>query len=91
MKLYIVRHAQSKRNAREESVVDAGLTDIGKEQAKRLGLYFKKVKIDAIFCSNLIRARDTLKGALPYLDPTLIQYTDEIVEHKMGIYGDNAK
>ena len=53
MKLYIVRHAQSKRNAREESSVDAELTKIGREQAKRLGLYFKKIKIDVIFCSTL--------------------------------------
>jgi len=91
MKLYLVRHAQSKRNVGEESSVDAELTKTGKEQAKRLGLYFKKIKVDVIFCSPLIRTRETLKEALPYLDSVPIKYTLEIAEHKMGIYGEGGK
>lgn len=91
MKLYIVRHAQSKRNTKEISEVDAELSPIGHEQAKRLGIYFKKVKVDKIYCSTLKRARNTLKEILPYTGKVPIVYSDEIVEHHMGIYGENGK
>ena len=50
MKLYIVRHAQSKTNVgiNEE---DPGLTEIGKIQAKRLGKYLSKLNINQVYCS----------------------------------------
>ena len=92
MKLYIVRHAQSKRNAKlEHSKVDTDLTDIGHEQAKRLGVYFKKIKLKKIYCSKLIRARKTLKEILPYVGKVNVEYTKEVVEHSIGIYGMNGK
>jgi len=88
VKLYIVRHAQSNRNIGIHSDVDTGLSEIGYEQAKRLGLYFKKVKVDRIYCSTLKRTRDTLKGILPYLKNVPVTYTKEIIEHKIGLYRD---
>lgn len=91
MKLYIVRHAQSKRNTKEISEVDAELSSIGHEQAKRLGIYFKKVKVDRIYCSTLKRTKNTLLEILPYIEKIPVIYSDKIVEHKMGIYGENGK
>ncbi|MFA6023357.1 MAG: histidine phosphatase family protein [Candidatus Pacearchaeota archaeon] len=91
MKLYIVRHAQSNRNIGVHSDIDTGLSDIGYEQAKRLGIYFKKVKLDKIYCSDLKRTKDTLKEILPYVNKVPVVYTSEIREHNMGVYAENGK
>ena len=91
MRWYIVRHAQSERNAYRESGPDAILTDIGKEQARRLGRYFHKVKIDKIYCSPMKRAKATLQEIRLFLKNKDIIYTKEMVEHCMGIYEQNGK
>lgn len=91
MKLYIVRHAKSKRNAGSTDDNDSVLTEDGKEQSRRLGRYFHNKSIDVVFCSKLKRAKQTLKEMLPALGKVKVIYTDEITEHEMGIYGDNGK
>ncbi len=91
MKLYLVRHAQSKRNAKQKSEEDAELSEIGEEQAKRLGKYFHKVNLDKVYCSTLKRAKTTLDKIKPYIKEVPIIYTSKIVEHKLGIYGKNGK
>ncbi|MBX4212420.1 histidine phosphatase family protein [Candidatus Pacearchaeota archaeon] len=90
MKLYLVRHAKSKRNAHIASSIDAPLTEDGKEQARRLGVRFKGMKIDRIYCSTLIRAKDTLNEILPYIPRVPVVYTNKIIEHLMGVYGENG-
>lgn len=87
MRLYLVRHAQSKRNSRQKSPVDAELSEVGKEQANRLGGYFHDVELDKIYCSTLKRARTTLEKIKPYVKGVPIVYTKDIVEHEMGIFG----
>ncbi|MCL5438494.1 MAG: histidine phosphatase family protein [Patescibacteria group bacterium] len=52
--MYIIRHAQSEANVRE-TFENSGLTALGKQQAERLSKKFKKIHIDAIFSSDLIR------------------------------------
>lgn len=91
MKLYIVRHAQSKRNIRERSEEDVELTPVGEEQARRLGSYFHGKKLDVVYCSTLKRAKTTLEKMKPFLGDVPVKYTDKIVEHKMGIYAKNGK
>ncbi len=91
MELYIVRHAQSKRNAGHHTEEDAELSEIGEEQARRLGKFFHEAKLDKIYCSTLKRARSTLKEIKPYLEGVPITFTPKIVEHKMGIYSRNGK
>ncbi len=86
MKLYIIRHAQSKRNAGNKSKEDSELSDVGKEQARRLGKYFHKVEPDKVYCSTLRRAKTTLEEIKPYIKGVSITYTPKIIEHKMGIY-----
>jgi len=84
MKLYIVRHAQSKTNVgiNEE---DPGLTEIGKIQAKRLGKYLSKLNINQVYCSPAKRARETLEQ-IPSLKNTSMVYTPEILERNLGVY-----
>ena len=91
MKLYLVRHAQSKRNIKIKSGTNTELTEDGKEQARRLGCSFKKIKIDKIYCSKLKRAKDTLKEIKKHLSKIPITYTDKINEHNMGIYEEKGK
>jgi probable phosphoglycerate mutase len=67
IKFYFIRHAQSESNVQSEFIAGGGdaakLTELGKNQAKKLGEYFlkKNIQIDQIYSSNLIRASDTAK------------------------------
>ncbi len=81
MKLYLVRHAKSRRNAGIFDDSDSILTEDGKEQARRLGKYFHDKKINIVICSKLKRAKETLKEILLILGKTKIIYTNEIREH----------
>ena len=90
MKIYIVRHAESKRNVRQKSDEDPELTEVGKEQARRLGSYFHKVKLNKIYCSTLKRAKTTLEKIKPYVKKVPVSYTKKVIEHNMGIFGNNG-
>lgn len=86
MKLYLVRHAQSKSNRGIHTGKETVLTSTGIEQAKRLGLSFGRKKIDKIYCSKMIRAIDTFKEIKPYVKRIPITYTKKINERSRGIY-----
>src|SRR5919109_388046 len=59
-RLYLVRHAQSQGNTGEDLTSgDADLTDIGREQARRLGERLKTQKIDRVYASPLRRTQQT--------------------------------
>jgi len=59
-RLYLVRHAQSQGNTGEDLTTgDADLTDVGREQARRLGARFAKQKIAAVYASPLRRTQET--------------------------------
>jgi len=91
MKLYLVRHAKSKRNAGIPSKVDAELTEDGLEQARRLGSYFHDVKLKKVYCSTMLRAITTLDAIKPYIENIPITFTKNIVEHDMGIYAEKGR
>lgn len=91
MKIYLIRHAQSKRNVKIKSKVDTRLTLVGEEQAKRLGGFFKGVKIDKIYCSPLKRAKTTLDKIKIFVRGVPIVYPKEIVEIKMGKHEKEGK
>ena len=90
MKLYLVRHAQSKRNLKMNSEIDTELSDIGIVQAKKLGSWFHKVKINKIYCSELKRAKDTLNEMKIYLKDISVVYTSELNEMNFGIFQENG-
>ena len=59
-RLYLVRHAQSAGNTGEDLTTgDPDLTEVGREQARRLGERFRRQKIDVIYSSPLRRTRET--------------------------------
>ncbi len=74
MKLYLVRHGQKGSGDKYDS-----LTELGKEQARRVGIYLKGKKIDAVFCSTNNRTKDTLNIIAPYINKKIkIEYSDLI-------------
>ena len=59
-RLYLVRHAQSAGNTGEDLTTgDPELTEVGREQARRLGERFRRQKIDVIYSSPLRRTQET--------------------------------
>ncbi|MEA2090927.1 MAG: histidine phosphatase family protein [Campylobacterota bacterium] len=83
MTLTLVRHAQV-----EETYIgcynghlDIGLSPKGYADAKNLGKYLNASDFDAIFCSDLIRAKETLKQ---FIQTDYIIYTHELREKSWG-------
>jgi 2,3-bisphosphoglycerate-dependent phosphoglycerate mutase len=59
-RLYLVRHAQSQGNTGEDLTTgDPDLTEVGWEQAKRLGERMKAQRLDAVYASPLRRTQQT--------------------------------
>ena len=59
-RLYLVRHAQSQANTGEDLTTgDADLTEIGWEQARRLGQRMARQAVDAVYASPLRRTQET--------------------------------
>lgn len=59
-RLYLVRHAQSQGNTGEDLATgDPDLTEVGWEQAQRLGERLKSQRIDLIYASPLRRTQQT--------------------------------
>lgn len=88
--LYIVRHGESENNVREdlkkEFVIDkygSALTEKGKAQASKLASKLKSVHFDAIFSSDLTRAKETAK-ILRLVREIAVQTTEVIRERNYG-------
>lgn len=63
MRLLLIRHGEIdfNRQARYCGITDAPLNKNGIAQAKHLRSFFGKEKIDAVYCSPLMRARQTAR------------------------------
>jgi broad specificity phosphatase PhoE len=81
MHLYVIRHGQSHINLPDytDKDRDKGLTAVGHEQAAKLAAWLPHVlpQVEAIFCSSLLRARETVAplaqvyGIVPDFDDRL--------------------
>jgi probable phosphoglycerate mutase len=59
-RLYLIRHAQSQGNTGEDLTTgDPDLTDVGWEQARRLGERMKSQRLQAVYASPLRRSQET--------------------------------
>jgi len=80
MRLILARHGQSFVNINPAAWEgkDAPLSPLGEQQADRLGQWLQKnePKIDTIFCSGLMRARQTTEIANRYLNLPVTVNTD---------------
>jgi broad specificity phosphatase PhoE len=88
MRVIFVRHALSNSNrlGRIEGHRDSRLSDKGKMQARAVGLKLKGVKIDAIYSSDLRRARETAREIARYHRNVHIIFTRQLRERKWGLY-----
>ena len=86
--IYLIRHAQSHANV-EPTIGgmkgDTGLTDLGRQQAARLGdrLRSEAIKVDALYSSTLPRARETAEHVASAIDLP-ITFDDELQELRPG-------
>lgn len=63
--IYLIRHGETdfNRDGRVQGDSDSTLSDLGKEQARRIGIRLKNAGIDVAISSPLLRARDTCRLA----------------------------
>ena len=103
IKLLLIRHGESEGNAQRKfsGFQDVDLTEKGIWQAKRLARRLEGVQVDAVYCSDLKRARHTAEIIFPdrgkdiVSDPKFREinfgawegYTFEEIKLKFG-YGD---
>ena len=80
MKLYLIRHGQSEANFNKSHSGwgSIGLTEEGIYQAEKIGAILKSIPFDKVYSSDLLRARQTQKIALPDADAELCSLIREI-------------
>lgn len=80
MKLYMVRHGQSQTNLerRFTGQAQAPLTEQGIADARRAGEKLAGIPFDRIYSSDLIRAVQTAKEAIPGCEPIQLPVLREI-------------
>lgn len=86
MKLILTRHGQTEENKKHiwQGWFDSTLNQKGEEQAKKLANVLEKENINIIYCSDLQRAKNTIK---PFLkDKNIpVHYVKELRERSLGI------
>ena len=87
MELYITRHGQTKANVEKymQGQTPGELTQEGCKQAKEFGIFYKNIKFDQIYCSDLLRAKKSLEIILNENihkdnNKNIVVYSDKIRE-----------
>ena len=91
MRIYFVRHGQSEANILNEFSnrgLKHGLTEKGKIQAGKLSKKLQKHKIDLIYSSSLLRARQTAEVLSENLNVS-VKIVYELMEHDCGLEGNS--
>lgn len=85
MKITLVRHAEviEEYQGKYNGHIDIPLSQNGKLQAKKLAFKLKDEKFDKIYCSDLIRARETL-NAFKYATKPI--FSEKLREKSWGIH-----
>ncbi len=80
MKLYMIRHGESETNVAKcyTGLFDAPLTEKGISDAESIRPFLSKIKFDKIYSSDLIRAQQTARTAIPGCKPELTEKLREI-------------
>src|SRR5689334_1446566 len=86
-KVYLIRHGETEWNltGRWQGILDAPLSAIGHEQARKLANYLSETSIQAIYTSDLSRAVDTAQALAAVLN--LVPILDKrLRELDIGIF-----
>lgn len=83
--IYMIRHGETSwnRERRLQGHSDIPLSDKGKEQAEQLGIYMEDWKIESIYSSDLIRARQTAES-IAYRKHLSVQTYSDLRERNFG-------
>ena len=94
MKLILIQHGETVENHKriiQGQKLPGTLTNLGKEQARKVALRLKKEKVDIIYSSDLGRAKDTTKEIIKFHPNIPIHYTQELREISRGIFDGKSK
>lgn len=85
VKYILIRHGQTEwnKNERFRGQADIPLNETGKEQARKVAAYLANDKIDALYCSPLLRTRQTAQP-LADLNHLEIQLNDGLTDVDVG-------
>jgi broad specificity phosphatase PhoE len=85
LKITLVRHSEviKEYQGKYNGHIDISLSEKGKEDAKELAEKLQNIKFDKIYCSDLLRAKETLQAFYFTLKPT---YTKDLREKSWGRY-----
>lgn len=90
--VYLLRHGHAYNNYSDEHIVsddllvDAALTDIGKEQTLLLKPQLNGLRFDGIYCSPLTRCRQTLIAGYPRSVYNDVKLDDRLLEQPYGMH-----
>ena len=86
MKLFLIRHGESQANLDHcfAGQTDSKLTELGIQQAQAIQGALKDIPFDKVYSSDLSRAHDTQKNALPGYEAEL---TPLLREYDVGTWG----
>jgi len=86
MRLFLIRHGESVANVEKTFAgqVDSKLTEKGIEQAKSIRNILERIPFDKVYSSDLSRAHDTQRYALPGVEAEL---TPLLREYDVGTWG----
>ncbi|HAP37381.1 hypothetical protein A2574_03605 [Candidatus Shapirobacteria bacterium RIFOXYD1_FULL_38_32] len=83
MKIILVRHAESLKNAGLwQRGTKNRLSQNGEKQAKELAEKLKNRKIDCIYCSPTIRCKQTLEEILKIRDDEMLIHLSKLIDQK---------
>ena len=93
MKITIVRHGETEENTKGicQGHIPGKLSELGKEQARKLAERLKIKEIDVIFSSDLARASDTAKEIIKFHSKVKMHLTKELRERYQGTLQGKSK
>ncbi|TKI70952.1 histidine phosphatase family protein [Sulfurimonas crateris] len=85
MRVTLLRHAEVEERYKNcyNGHIDIGLSENGYLQARELAKELDTLKFDAVFCSDLRRAKETLRHSLHAQDAN---YTEKLREKSWGVH-----
>lgn len=85
--IYIVRHGETEWNAegRIQGHTDVGLTDRGRDQARAVARRLSGLNLDAVYCSDMSRTRDTARIILGERATPLCE-VPQLREYNKGVF-----
>lgn len=87
MRLFLVRHGETEWNKEEifRGKKDIPLNERGREQARKTGIFLKNFKIEKIYSSPLLRAKETA-SILSELSGAPVFLMDEFIDIDFGVW-----